>query len=157
MHTAFIQVGLKPGHRTGSYEYMAQMKARIQREMPELATYFSSSSLVDAVLNLGLAAPIDVQVGGTDLRASYACTLDIARQIREIRGVADAYIPQDLDYPALKLEIDRTRAGELGLSEKEAVPNVITALTSNQMVAPNIWIDPKNSNNYFPNVQYPEQ
>jgi multidrug efflux pump subunit AcrB len=157
MHTAFVQVGLKNGHRTGSYEYMARVKARMREEMPELASYFSSGSLIDAVLNLGLAAPIDVQVGGTNLRASYASTLELARQIRDIRGVADAYIPQDLDYPALKLEIDRTRAGELGLSEKEVVQNVITALTSNQMVAPNVWIDPRNNNNYFLNVQYPEQ
>ncbi len=157
MHTAFVQVGLKPGHHTGSYEYMARMKARMEVEMPELAAYFSSGSMVDAVLNLGLAAPIDVQVGGSDLPASYATTLDLARQIRQMRGVADAYIPQDLDYPALKLDIDRTRAGELGLSEKEVVQNVITALTSNQMVAPNVWIDPKNNNNYFLNVQYPEQ
>lgn len=157
MHTAFLQVGLKPGHKTGSYEYMAQVKERMRREMPELAAYFASGSLIDAVLNLGLAAPIDVQVGGTDLGKSYETALDLSRRIREIPGVADAFIPQDLDYPALKLEIDRTRAGELGLSEKEVVQNVITALTSNQMVAPNIWIDPKNNNNYFLNVQYPEQ
>ena len=157
MHTAFLQVGLKTGHRTDSYEYMSRVKARMQEEMPELAAYFSTGSLVDAVLNLGLAAPIDVQVGGTDLRASYQTTLELAQQIRQIHGVADAYIPQDLDYPALRLEIDRTRAGELGLSEKEVVQNVITALTSNQMVAPNVWIDPKNNNNYFLNVQYPEE
>jgi multidrug efflux pump subunit AcrB len=98
-----------------------------------------------------------VQVGGTNLQASYQTTLDLAREIRNIQGVADAYIPQDLDYPALRLEIDRMRAGELGLSEKEVVQNVITALTSNQMVAPNVWIDPRNNNNYFLNVQYPEQ
>ena len=157
MHTAFVQVGLKTGHRTDSFEYMSRVKARMQQEMPELAAYFSSGSLVDAVLNLGLAAPIDIQVGGTDLQASYQTTLDLAQQIRQIHGVADAYIPQDLDYPALRLEIDRTRAGELGLSQKEVVQNVITALTSNQMVAPNVWIDPKNNNNYFLNVQYPEQ
>jgi multidrug efflux pump subunit AcrB len=157
MHTAFVQVSLKAGHKTGSYEYMALVKARMEQELPELAAYFSSGSLVDAVLNLGLAAPIDVQVGGTDLHASYATTLELARQIRQIPGIADVFIPQDLDYPALRLEVDRTRAGELGLSEKEVVQNVITALTSNQMVAPNIWIDPKNNNNYFLNVQYPEQ
>jgi multidrug efflux pump subunit AcrB len=156
MHTAFVQVGLKPGHQVDSFEYMSRVKARMQQEMPELAAYFSSGSLVDAVLNLGLAAPIDVQVGGTNLQASYQTTLDLAQQIRGIHGVADAYIPQDLDYPALRLEVDRTRAGELGLSEKEVVQNVITALTSNQMVAPNVWIDPKNNNNYFLNVQYPE-
>jgi multidrug efflux pump subunit AcrB len=156
MHTAFLQVGLKEGHRTGSYEYMALVKEKMRREMPELSAYFASGSLIDAVLNLGLAAPIDVQVGGTNLQRSYEAALDLSRQIRAIPGVADAFIPQDLDYPALKLEIDRTRAGELGLSEKEVVQNVITALTSNQMVAPNIWIDPKNNNNYFLNVQYPE-
>ncbi len=71
-------------------------------------------------------------------------------------GVADVFIPQDLDAPALKLDIDRMRAGELGLSEREVVGNVITALTSNQMVAPNVWIDPRNGNNYFLSVQYPE-
>ena len=156
MHTAFVQVGLKSGHKTGSYEYMARVKTLMQEEMPELTAYFSSGSLIDAVLNLGLAAPIDLQVGGTNLHASYETTLDLARQIRQIRGVADTYIPQDLDYPALRLEVDRTRAGELGLSEKEVVQNVITALTSNQMVAPNVWIDPRNNNNYFLNVQYPE-
>src|SRR5580700_9483605 len=157
MHTAFVQVGLKEGHKVDSYEYMSRVKARMQRELPDLAAYFSSGSLVDAVLNLGLAAPIDVQVAGTNLQVSYQTTLDLARQIGHLPGVADAFIPQDLDYPALRLDIDRTRAGELGLSEKEVVQNVITALTSNQMVAPNIWIDPKNNNNYFLNVQYPEQ
>ena len=80
-----------------------------------------------------------------------------AAGIRKIPDVADVYIPQDLDYPALRLEIDRVRAGELGLSEKEVVANIITALTSNQMVAPNIWIDPKNKNQYFVGVQYYEQ
>lgn len=157
MHTAFIQVGLKAGHRVDSFEYVSRVKARMEQDMPELTAYFSSGSLVDAVLNLGLAAPIDIQVGGSDLKTSFQTTLDLAQQIRQLNGVADAYIPQDLDYPALRLEIDRTRAGELGLSEKEVVQNVITALTSNQMVAPNVWIDPKNNNNYFLNVQYPEQ
>jgi multidrug efflux pump subunit AcrB len=152
-----VQVGLKEGHQVDSYEYMSRVKARMQVELPDLAAYFSSGSLVDAVLNLGLAAPIDLQVAGTDLQASYQTTLDLARQIRQFSGVADAYIPQDLDYPALRLNIDRTRAGQLGLTEKEVVQSVITALTSNQMVAPNIWIDPKNNNNYFLNVQYPEQ
>jgi len=156
MHTAFVQVNLKPGHEVGSYEYIDRMKARLEREMPELSTFFSSGSLVDAVLNMGMQAPIDIQIGGTDQKAGYQTALEMVSRIRRIPDVADVYIPQDLDNPALKLDIDRVRAGELGLSEKEVVGNVITALTSNQMIAPNIWIDPKNNNNYFLNVQYPE-
>ncbi len=156
MHTAFVQVNLKAGHRIGSYEYIDRMKGRLDREMPELATFFSSGSLVDAVLNMGMQAPIDIQVAGTDQKAAYALASDMASRIRRVRDVADVYIPQDIDNPALRLDVDRVRAGELGLSEKEVVGNVITALTSNQMIAPNIWIDPRNNNNYFLNVQYPE-
>jgi multidrug efflux pump subunit AcrB len=156
MHTAFVQVNLKAGHKRGSYEYIDRMKSRLDSEMPELATFFSSGSLVDSVLNMGMQAPIDIQVGGTDQKTGYRVALEMASRIRKIADVADVYIPQDLDNPALKLDIDRVRAGELGLSEKEVVGNVITALTSNQMIAPNIWIDPRNNNNYFLNVQYPE-
>jgi multidrug efflux pump subunit AcrB len=156
MHTAFVQVNLNEGHHIGSYEYIDRLKARLDTEMPELATFFSSGSLVDAVLNMGMQAPIDIQVGGTDQKAAYRAALDMVSRIRRIPDVADVFIPQDLDSPALKLDIDRVRAGELGLSEKEVVGNVITALTSNQMIAPNIWIDPRNNNNYFLNVQYPE-
>jgi multidrug efflux pump subunit AcrB len=157
MHTAFIQVNLKAGHKTGSYEYIDRVKRRVQREMPELATFFSSGSLVDAVLNMGMPAPIDVQVAGSNLQTDYQTALDLGDRVRSLADVADVYIPQDIDYPALKLDIDRTRASELGLSEKEVVGNVITALTSNQMIAPNVWIDPKNGNNYFLTVQYPER
>ena len=157
MHTAFVQVNLKEGHRIGSYEYIDRVKRAAERELPQLATFFSTGSLVDAVLNMGMQAPIDVQVGGSNMKASYEVALELQRRIRAIRDVGDVFIPQDLDYPALKLDVDRVRAGELGLSEKEVVTNIITALTSNQMVAPNVWIDPKNSNNYYLNVQYPEQ
>ena len=157
MHTAFVQVGLKEGHGTRSEVYMARVKHRMERELPELAAFFSSGSLIDAILNLGKIAPIDVQIAGTDMKAAYQAAVDLSAEFRAIPGVADVFIPQDIDYPALKLDIDRMRAGELGLSEKEVVANVITALTSNQMVAPNVWIDPRNGNNYFLAVQYPER
>jgi multidrug efflux pump subunit AcrB len=157
MHTAVVQASLKEGHRIGSYEYIARVKHRMQEEMPELTAFFSSGSLVDAVVNMGMPAPIDLQVSGRNLQDDYRTALQISSRIRQLPGAADVYIPQDLDYPALRLNIDRMRAGELGLSEKEVMSNVITALTSNQMVAPSIWVDPKNGNNYWLTVQYPEQ
>ena len=156
MHTAFVQVSLKDDHKVGSYEYMARVKEKVARDMPELTTYFQSGGMVDAVLNLGLPAPIDVQVGGSDLAKSYATTLQLASRIRQIPGIADVFIPQDIDYPALRLDVDRMRASELGLDQREVVDNVITALTSNGMIAPSYWIDPKNGNDYMLTVQYPE-
>jgi len=155
-HTAFVQVSLKEEHKVGSYDYMARVKKRIAAELPELTAYFQSGGLVDAVLNLGLPAPIDVQVAGSNMNNAHATALKLAAQIQKLRGVADVYIPQDVDYPALQLDIDRIRAVEMGLDQQEVVQNLITALTSNQMIAPSYWIDPKSGNDYMLTVQYPE-
>ena len=156
MHTAFVQVSLKEDHVTGSYEYMERVKKRMETDLPEISPYFQSGGLVDAVLNLGLPAPIDVQVAGSNMDAAFATALKLSQKIRAIPGVADVYTPQDIDYPALKLDVDRTRAGELGLDQREIVDNIITALTSNTMIAPSFWIDPKTGNDYMLTVQYPE-
>ncbi|MBN9661092.1 MAG: efflux RND transporter permease subunit [Acidobacteria bacterium] len=156
MHTAFVQVSLKEDHKVNSFEYMARVKEKLAEEMPDVTAYFQSGGLVDAVLNLGLPAPIDVQVDGTNLEHSYATATDLAAKIRKLPGVADLYIPQDLDYPALQLDVDRVRAAQLGLDQREVVGNVITALTSNAMIAPTFWIDPKSGNDYLLTVQYGE-
>jgi multidrug efflux pump subunit AcrB len=155
-HTAFVQVSLKESHREGSYEYMNRVRRRLRERLPELSAYFQSGGLVDAVLNLGLPAPIDVQVSGMDLEKTYGTAMGIAGEIRKIRGVSDILVPQDLDYPSLRLDIDRTKASLVGLSQREVVDNVITALTSNQMIAPSFWVDPKTGNDYMLTVQYPE-
>jgi multidrug efflux pump subunit AcrB len=155
-HTAFIQVNLREGHRVGSYEYMARLRERLRTDVPQLTAYFQSGGMADAVLNLGLPAPIDIQVTGSDLAAAYRTATRIAARTREIPGVSDVYVPQDLDYPALKVDIDRTSSGKLGLTQREIVQNVITALTSNQMIAPSYWVDPKSGNDYLLTVQYPE-
>ena len=156
MHTGFIQVGLKPGHQIGSYDYIARIKQRLANEMPELATYFSTGSLVDAVVNMGAPAPIDIQISGADLQADNQVAQSIAASSALSSAAADVFIPQDLDYPSLRIDVDRLHAAKLGLTEKEVLSNVITSLTSNQMIAPNVWIDPRNGNNYFLTVQYPE-
>jgi HAE1 family hydrophobic/amphiphilic exporter-1 len=135
---------------------MDKVRTAVSREMPELTTYFQSGGLVDAVLNLGLPAPIDVQVSSSDLTAANAVAQSIAAKVRNIPGVSDVLVPQDIDAPSLELNIDRTRGSELGLSQKEIVSNVITALTSNAMIAPSYWVDPKTGNDYLLTVQYPE-
>ena len=155
-HTAFVQVSLKEGHRIGSYEYMDRMRKRLLKELPEVTTYFQSGGLVDAVLNLGLPAPIDVQITAADVNAAHRTASEIARRVKALPGVADVLVPQDVDYPALQLDVDREHASELGLSSKEVIDNVITALTSGAMIAPSYWVDPKTGNDYILTVQYPE-
>jgi len=156
MHTAFVEVGLKQDHKVSSFAYMAAVRDRLARDLPELRTYFQSGGLVDAVLNQGVPAPIDVQVSGIDLKTDNTIAQNLARQFRALPGVSDVYIPQDMDYPGLQVDVNRTRAAELGLNPKEVIDNIITSLTSDVMIAPSYWVDPRSGNNYFVTVQYPE-
>jgi hydrophobic/amphiphilic exporter-1 (mainly G- bacteria), HAE1 family len=155
-HTAFVQVGLQDKRTASSYDYMERVRRRIKSELPQLDAYFQTGGLVDAILNLGMPAPMDIQVSGSDIAAAHRTAMEIARQVRALHGVSDVLVPQDIDFPALKVDIDRVRAAELGLTEKEVVDNVITALTSDQMIAPSYWVDPKSGNDYMLTVQYPE-
>jgi hydrophobic/amphiphilic exporter-1 (mainly G- bacteria), HAE1 family len=156
MHTAFVQVGLKEDHKVSSFTYMNRARERVARELPELRTYFQSGGLVDSVLNQGAPAPIDVQVSGADLRTDDRIAEELARQFRELTGISDVYVPQDMDYPALQVNVNRDRASQLGLDPKEVIDNLITSLTSDAMIAPSYWVDPKNGNNYFVTIQYQE-
>jgi multidrug efflux pump subunit AcrB len=153
-YTATVQVQLQDDHRRSSFDYMRQVQEELRKQYPEIRTFFSSGSMVDAILNMGMPAPIDVQVSSSDLEQSYGIAKNLARQIRSLGGVGQVYIPQDMNYPALRLDVDRVHAGELGLSQKDVVDNVITALNSNLMIAPNYWVDRKTGNDYFLTVQY---
>jgi len=153
-YTATIQVALDEAHRKSSFYYMDRVQKEMDLQYPDIRTFFSSGSMVDAILNTGMPAPIDVQVSGRSLHQIYAVTQDLANRIRQLPGVGQVYIPQDLNYPGLRLNVDRVHASELGLTQKEVVDNVITALNSNTMIAPNYWVDRKTGNDYFLTVQY---
>ncbi len=155
-HTATVQASLKEGHKVGSYEYMDRVRRRIRKELPQIGAYFQSGGLVDAVLNLGLPAPIDIQVSGSKMEQAHETATEIAQKVRALPGVSDVLIPQDIDYPALQLDIDRLHASELGLTSKEVINNVITAVSSDAMIAPSFWVDPRSGLDYMLTVQYPE-
>ncbi len=154
MDTAFVQTSLKEDHSVGSYEYMRRVQQQLARQMPELSTYFQGGGLVDSVINQGLPAPIDIEIKAQDMDKSYALARELAAKIQAMPNVSSVYIPQSINYPGLALNIDRERASLVGLSAKDVVDDVITALTSDGMVAPSYWIDPKTGNNYMVTVQY---
>jgi multidrug efflux pump subunit AcrB len=154
MHTAFVQVNLTENHKVGSYEYMERVRRKLASDLPELSVYFQAGGLVDSVVNRGLPAPIDIQVSDNDLTQGYAIARRLALQLKASKLVSDVLVPQDIDYPGLELNIDREQASLLGLSPKNVVDNVITALTSDGVIAPSYWIDPKTGNNYMLTVQY---
>lgn len=155
-YTATIQAELNKSHAVSTFVYMDRVRARLHSQYPEFRTFFSSGSMVDAVMNMGKLAPIDVQVASPDLMQANTIARRLAEKIRGIPGVSEAYIPQDMDYPGVRLEVDRVHAAELGLTPVNVVDNVITALNSNLMIAPNYWLDRKTGNDYFLTVQYYE-
>jgi multidrug efflux pump subunit AcrB len=156
MHTAVVQIGLANDHHISSFEYMARVRQRVAEELPQLRAFFQSGGLVDSVLNQGMPAPIDVQVSGMDLKTDDSVAQNLARRIKALPDISDVYVPQDMDYPGLQMDVNRERAAQLGLNPKEVVDNVITSLTSDVMIAPSYWVDSKTGNNYFVTVQYPE-
>src|SRR5580692_4204010 len=156
-YTATVQVQLNEPHRLSSFDYMDQVQSRMGKQFPDIRTFFSSGSMVDAILNSGAPAPIDVQVSSPDLTQIYGIAQNLATQIRQLRGVGQVYIPQDMNYPTLRLDVDRVHAGELGLTQKDVVDNVITALNSNYVIAPNYWVDRKSGNDYYLTVQFFEK
>jgi multidrug efflux pump subunit AcrB len=153
-YTATVQVALNEPHHLSSFAYMDRVQKAMASQFPDIRTFFSSGSMVDAILNQGAPAPIDVQVSSPDLDQIYGIAQNLANRFRELPGVGQVYIPQDMNYPALQLDVDRVHAGELGLTQKDVVDNVITALNSNYMIAPNYWVDRKSGNDYYLTVQY---
>jgi multidrug efflux pump subunit AcrB len=156
-YTATVQVQLSESHLLSSFDYMDRVQKRMAKQFPEIRTFFSSGSMVDAILNTGMPAPIDVQVSSPDLGQIHGIAENLAAQIRHLQGVGQVYLPQDMNYPALRLDVDRVHAGELGLTQKDVVDNVITALNSNYQIAPNYWVDRKSGNAYYLTVQYFEK
>ncbi len=154
MHTGFIQVSLKEDHKTSSFVYMQRLREKFANDFPEVQTYFQTGGLVDSVVNQGQPAPIDIRVGGSDLNQAFDYATAIANKVKALPSVDDVLIPQDLDYPGLELNIDREHAALLGISPQDAIDNVITALTSDSMISPSFWVDPKTGNNYMLTVQY---
>jgi multidrug efflux pump subunit AcrB len=153
-HTAFVQVSLNQEHKVSTFAYMDRVRRKLDSDLPELSTYFQTGGLVDSVVNMGMPAPIDIQVSGNNQHAAYAAASEMAAKVRQLKDVSDVLIPQDLDYPGIELDVRREMAARLGLTATDVVDNVVTALTSNGMIAPSYWVDPHSGNNYVLTVQY---
>ena len=120
---------------------MDTVRREIANRYPDVRTFFQSGSMVDAILNMGMPAPIDLQVSSPDLNQIYGIAEDLAGRIRRLRGVGEVYIPQDMNYPAIRMNVDRVHVWVGANSQKDVVDNVITAFNSNYMIAPNYWVD----------------
>ena len=151
---ADILISLNKGHKpTG--EYIKLIRKDLNEHFPGCAIYFQSADIVSQVLNFGVSAPIDIQIQNNNYDSSYKYAIMIKNAIRTIPGIVDANIKQILDYPTMKFNVDRQRAQELGLSQKDVANSLLVALSSNSTVSPSFYINPTNNVNYPVAVKVP--
>jgi multidrug efflux pump subunit AcrB len=153
-----ILVSLRPGEHASTWAYIRDLRALLNREFPNLTFFFQPADIVGQILNFGLPAPIDVQVVGplTNAPANFAVARQIERRLARIPGAADVHTHQVVNVPELRFEVDRTRAEQLGLTQKDVADSLLISLASSAQIAPNYWIDPRNSVDYPVAVMTPQ-
>jgi len=136
-------------------EYIRRLRADLQTKFPGVTFSFQPADIVNQILNLGLAAPIDVQVTG-GRKENYAVARRIAEQMRKIPGAADVRLQQVMNAPEFLFSVDRTRASQLGLTQRDVATSLLISLSSSGQTAPNFWLNPQNGVNYQVAVQTPQ-
>jgi multidrug efflux pump subunit AcrB len=152
---ADILVSLAAGHRPTD-EYVRQLRTRLNREFPSTTFWFLPADIVSQTLNLGLPAPFDVQIYGRDQTANRAIAAQLADKIRRVNGAVDIRVQQPADLPRLTVNVDRDKAGEIGLSERDVANSVLLALSGSGQVQPTYWLNAKLGIQYNINIRAPE-
>ena len=137
--------------------YRRKLRELLPPAFPGSRFYFEAADIVTQVLNFGLTSPLDVQVEGADFTRSYGYAVKMRDAMKEIPGTADVHINQVLDYPSLQVDVDRTRAARLGVSERDVANNALISLSSSALVAPSFFLNPANNVNYTIAVQIPSE
>jgi multidrug efflux pump subunit AcrB len=153
---AEILIALKPGHKP-TVEYMKKIRKEMSDHFPGCTTYFQSADIVNQVLNFGLSAPVDIQIQFADYYKSYEYARKLRDGIKTIPGVEDVAIKQVLYYPSLNIDVDRQRAAQLGLTQRDVATNMLVALSSSSLISPSFYLNPQNSVQYPVIVQVPYQ
>lgn len=151
---ADVLIALKEHHKPTA-QYMQAIRTALSHDFPGVSLYFQAPDIVSQVLNFGLSAPIDIQIEGSNLEKSYALARTLRDRIREIPGTADVRIAQVMDQPTLRVETDRMRAAQVGVTQRDVANNLLTTLSSSSTVSPSFWLNPQNSVNYMVAVQTP--
>ncbi len=152
---ADILVQLTPTHGS-TFDYQRTLRSTLPERFPGVTFFFQPSDIVNEVLNLGLPAPIDVQIAGANLTANFALAQRIATQLRGVPGAADIRVQELMDAPQLTVSADRTNLSQLGLTQTNVASNLLISLSSQGSTAPNYWLDPKNGVQYPVNVMTPQ-
>jgi multidrug efflux pump subunit AcrB len=152
---ADLQIQLKKKHHS-TEEYIKKIRSAVHSQFPEVTIYPQAADIISQVLSFGLSAPIDVQIVGRDLASDFRIAEQLKAEIETVPGAADVRIPQVLDYPTLRVKVDRDKALQLGITERDITTSILTSLSSSLIFSPSQWLDYKNGVSYSVAVQTPQ-
>jgi multidrug efflux pump subunit AcrB len=150
-----VQIKLKEGHRPTA-EYVQALREQLPRLFPGMSFAFLPADIVSQILNFGAPAPIDLQIRGANLEANFAYANKLLSKIRRIPGIADARIQQSPNNPTFNIDVDRTRAQYVGLTERDVTNSLVVNLAGSSQVAPTYYLNPDNGVSYSIVMQTPQ-
>ncbi|MEK7935304.1 efflux RND transporter permease subunit, partial [Burkholderia contaminans] len=150
-----VLVTLKPNHASTA-AYVAKLRNVLAQAFPGVTFAFLPADIVSQILNFGLPAPIDIQIVGNKLDQNRAVANALLAKLRGVRGLVDARIQQPGDEPAINVNVDRTKAIQAGLEQRDVAQNLLIALSGSSQTTPNFWLDPRNGVSYPVLVQTPQ-
>ena len=152
---ADILVELAPNHRP-TIEYVRELRTKLNRDFPGVQLYDLPTDIVSKILNFGLPAPIDIQIAGRDLLADRRFADNLLNQLKFVPGIVDLRIQQMFNQPSLHIQLDRTKAEEIGFSAKDVAQSLLISLSGSFQTAPTFWLDPRNGVSYNISTQTPQ-
>jgi multidrug efflux pump subunit AcrB len=152
---ADVFVSLKPDHKP-SVQYERVLRGILPQAFPSVSFAFLPADIVSQTLNFGIPSPLDVQIAGDDVDANRTYAEELLQKLRAVPGAVDLHIQQTFDYPKLAVDVDRTKAQELGLTQADVASNMLVSLSGSFQTSPSFWFDPKSGTEYNVVAQTPE-
>jgi multidrug efflux pump subunit AcrB len=149
-----IALGENRTHPTA--EYKSELRNKLRRDFPDATFFFGAANITNQILNFGLPAPIDVQISGRAVDADYRIIRQLESEIARIPGAVDVHIHQVVDYPEIHLKVDRAKAGQVGMTERDVSNSLLISLSGSGQIAPTQWMNWANGVNYNVTVQTPQ-
>jgi multidrug efflux pump subunit AcrB len=150
-----ILISLKREEHGPTAEYIDRLRKRLHQKFPDVTFFFEAANITNQILNFGLPAPIDVQVVGRNAD-NYEIARQIAADVARIPGAADVHIHQVVDYPEIDIDVNRSKAGQVGLTQRDVSTSLLISLSSSGQIAPTQWLDFHTGVSYGVAVQTPQ-
>ena len=151
-----ILIALREAHHGPTQDYTRKLRDDLRAKFSDLTFFFQAANITNQILNFGLPAPMDIQVVGRNAQANYQIAEEIERRVALIPGAVDVHVHQEVNYPEVRINVDRSKANQVGLTQRDVADSLLISLSSSGQVAPNQWLNPQNGVSYQVAVQTPQ-